>query len=105
MYVQSSILYICLLICETADGSSGFKAEKDRYHLYCGFFCPYAQRAMIVRTMKGLEEAIPCTIVDWTFGEDGIGFTDKVCDIVISSSYSLVCRWIVYLPPLLNFSV
>ena len=28
----------------TKDGSSGYKAEKGRYHLYVSHGCPYAQR-------------------------------------------------------------
>ena len=28
----------------TKDGSSGYKAEKGRYHLYISHGCPYAQR-------------------------------------------------------------
>lgn len=61
----------------TADGSSGFPAEPGRYHLYVSLACPWASRAVIVRKLKGLEEAIPMTIVDpvrddrgWRFLED-----------------------------------
>ena len=31
----------------TKDGSSGFKAEKDRYHLYTAHGCPFAHRLVI----------------------------------------------------------
>lgn len=32
----------------TKDGSSGFKAEKDRYHLYTAHGCPFAHRLVKV---------------------------------------------------------
>ncbi|KAJ8027275.1 Glutathione S-transferase omega-like 2 [Holothuria leucospilota] len=61
----------------TADGSSGFKAEKDRYHLYVSLACPWAHRTLIVRKLKGLEEVLPYTVVDWLLGENGWNFTDQ----------------------------
>jgi putative glutathione S-transferase len=42
----------------TADGSSGFKAEPGRYHLYVAHACPWAHRALIYRAIKKLEGAI-----------------------------------------------
>jgi glutathionyl-hydroquinone reductase len=42
----------------TADGSSGFKAEPGRYHLYVAHACPWAHRALIYRAVKKLENAI-----------------------------------------------
>jgi glutathionyl-hydroquinone reductase len=42
----------------TADGSSGFKAEAGRYHLYVSLACPWAHRTVIFRKLKGLEKAI-----------------------------------------------
>ena len=66
----------------TADGSSGFPAEKGRYHLYVSLACPWAHRTIIVRKLKGLEEVIGMTVVDpirddesgWAFRE-GLGHT------------------------------
>ena len=40
----------------TADGSSGFRAEPGRYHLYVSLACPWAHRTIIVRRLKGLED-------------------------------------------------
>src|SRR5262249_41007570 len=42
----------------TADGSSGFKAEAGRYHLYVAHGCPWAHRTLIYRSIKKLEGAI-----------------------------------------------
>lgn len=35
----------------SADGSSGFKAEAGRYHLYVAFHCPWAWRTMLYRRL------------------------------------------------------
>jgi glutathionyl-hydroquinone reductase len=61
----------------TADGSSGFKAEPGRYHLYVAYNCPWAHRTLIFRTLKKLEGAISVSYAlpsireqGWTFGRD-----------------------------------
>jgi len=48
----------------TADGSSGFKAESGRYHLYISWACPWAHRTAIMRTLKGLEDAITLSVLE-----------------------------------------
>jgi putative glutathione S-transferase len=48
----------------TADGSSGYPAEAGRYHLYVSLACPWAHRAVIVRKLKGLDDAIGMSVVD-----------------------------------------
>jgi len=64
----------------TADGSAGptgeagFKAEPGRYHLYVSYACPWAHRALIFRTLKGLEEMIDVSVVHWFMGEHGWTF-------------------------------
>ena len=45
-------------------GQAGFKAEKDRYHLYVSLACPWAHRTLIFRKLKGLEDLIDVSIVD-----------------------------------------
>jgi putative glutathione S-transferase len=69
----------------TADGSSGHPAEAGRYHLYVAWACPWAHRALLGRTLKGLEKAIDVSIVDafmgddgWTFGQDEDGIPDPI---------------------------
>lgn len=49
----------------TADGSSGFKAEAGRYHLYVQYACPWASRVLFVRQQKGLTGALGVTVLDW----------------------------------------
>lgn len=58
----------------TADGSSGFKAEPGRYHLYVCYACPWASRVIIFRALKGLEDAISMTPVDPVRDERGWKF-------------------------------
>jgi putative glutathione S-transferase len=56
-------------------GKDGFKAEFGRYHLYISLACPWAHRTLIFRTLKGLEEIIPISIVHWFMGEYGWTFS------------------------------
>lgn len=55
-------------------GEAGFKAEPGRYHLYVSLACPWAHRTLIVRTLKGLEDLIPVSVVHWLMGEAGWTF-------------------------------
>ncbi len=61
----------------TADGSSGFRAEAERYHLYVSLACPWAHRTLILRALKGLEHAITLAIVDPYMGPEGWSFTGR----------------------------
>lgn len=66
----------------TADGAAGpsgkggFKAEPGRYHLYVSLACPWAHRTLIMRALKGLEEAITVSVVHWFMGDGGWSFAD-----------------------------
>ncbi|KAF2731324.1 hypothetical protein EJ04DRAFT_583809 [Polyplosphaeria fusca] len=48
----------------SADPSSKFPAEKDRYVLYIHIGCPWAHRTNIVRSLKGLEDTIQLVVLD-----------------------------------------
>jgi putative glutathione S-transferase len=58
----------------SADASSAYPAAAGRYHLYVSLACPWASRIVIVRKLKGLEEAIGMTVVDPVRDERGWRF-------------------------------
>lgn len=56
-------------------GEGGFKAEAGRYRLYVALICPWASRTLMARSLKGLCDLIPVTVVNpvltaqgWAFG-------------------------------------
>lgn len=58
------------------DGSTGFAAEPDRYHLYYSLYCPWAQRPLTALKLRGLDAVISSSAVDpvrdgrgWAFRE------------------------------------
>src|SRR3954462_8725630 len=53
----------------TRDGASGFKAEPGRYQLVTAPSCPWAHRSVLMRTLKGLENAIPLLESDLSKGQ------------------------------------
>ncbi len=60
-----------------ANGTTAFPAVAGRYHLYVSLACPWAHRTVIMRRLKGLEEAIGMTVVDPIRNEeDGWAFRD-----------------------------
>lgn len=56
------------------DGSTPYKPERGRYHLYVSLACPWAHRTIILRKLKGLEETIGMTVVDPVRDERGWAF-------------------------------
>ena len=58
----------------TADDSSGFRAEAGRYHLYISWTCPWVHRTVILRKLKGLEDAVSLAVVGSFMGDDGWAF-------------------------------
>jgi glutathionyl-hydroquinone reductase len=77
----------------TADGSSGFKAEPARYHLYVAHACPWAHRTLIFRALKKLEGAISVAYAipglkeqGWTF-ESNPAFPECTPDTVNAFHY------------------
>ena len=55
-------------------GDAGFKAEKDRYHLYVSLACPWAHRTLIIRSLKGLEDFISVSVVNAYMADEGWTF-------------------------------
>lgn len=59
----------------TVDGAKdGYAAEPGRYHLYVSYACPWAHRTLILRSLRGLEDAVGVTVVDPKMGPDGWSF-------------------------------
>ena len=59
----------------TRDGSSGFPAVAGRYHLYAGWFCPWAQRVVLELEVNGLTGPDGPVTVSYVDGaRDGRGW-------------------------------
>ena len=64
------------------DGSTEFAPQAGRYHLYVSLACPWANRTLVVRALRGLTDAIDVSVVHplmlqdgWTFDDDWDGAT------------------------------
>lgn len=71
-------------------GEEGFKAEPNRYHLYVSYACPWANRTLIMRQLKGLEEMISVSVVHPYRDENGWTFApgpDVDIDPVLNADY------------------
>lgn len=71
-------------------GEAGFKAEPNRYHLYVSLACPWASRALIMRSLKGLEDMISISVVNTLMGENGWTFEEEegvIQDPVFQANY------------------
>jgi putative glutathione S-transferase len=55
----------------TADGSSGFKAEAGRYHLFLAMACPWCHRVLLMRALKKLGAVISVSFVEPLMLEEG----------------------------------
>src|ERR1700732_4444436 len=64
----------------SSDGSTGYPAVADRYHLYISLACPWAGRALIARKLLGLQKVIGVTVVDPLRDERGWAFRDPNSD-------------------------
>ena len=87
----------------TADGSSGFKAEPGRYHLYVCWACPWAHRTAIMRQLKGLEDAIGLSVVAPEIEQNGWEFSSEpgcIPDTVNNTRY----LWEIFLKADHNYS-
>lgn len=78
---------------------SMFPPEKDRYHLYVSYACPWAHRTLMTRALKGLEEIISITVVmpvwqktkpdDPSDGHNGWVFADTTGGKVLQNTAGL----------------
>ncbi|KAL9117710.1 MAG: hypothetical protein Q9187_005749 [Circinaria calcarea] len=76
-------------------GSEEFPAEKDRYHLYVGLFCPFAHRVILIRQLKGLQELLPMSVVKaypkgdegWRFPNSDSEYPGSTVDHLFNSSF------------------
>jgi putative glutathione S-transferase len=87
-------------------GQAGFKAESGRYHLFVSHACPWANRTLIFRALKGLEDHINISVVHpdmmgdgWTFATDYPGATgdglfgsDYMRDIYLRADPNITTR-------------
>ena len=58
------------------DKDALYPSQEGRYRLYVGMSCPWAHRTLIVRTLKGLENAIDVTIVVPSVNQGGWVMTE-----------------------------
>ncbi len=71
-------------------GIGGYKAERDRYHLYVADACPWAHRTVLMRRFKGLDDAIGVSNVNQAMGEQGWTFEEgggSTGDALFGSQY------------------
>ena len=60
-----------------SSGVGGFKAEAGRYHLYASLACPWASRALIFRSLKGLDQRmVGLSVTHWLLDERGWNFAN-----------------------------
>ena len=55
-------------------GAGGFKAEAGRYHLYVSLACPWANRTVIFRSLKGLQQMVGLSVTHWLMADQGWTF-------------------------------
>ncbi|HKJ82718.1 MAG TPA: glutathione S-transferase family protein [Mariprofundaceae bacterium] len=68
-------------------GDGGFKAEAGRYHLYVSLACPWANRTLILRKLKHLEEIVSVDVVHPHMLEHGWEFREPFRDSLYGSRY------------------
>ncbi|CDK24338.1 unnamed protein product [Kuraishia capsulata CBS 1993] len=61
----------------SSEPGAKFAPEKNRYHLYVSYACPWAHRTLIVRELKGLQDILPVSVVHWHMDANGWRFASK----------------------------
>ncbi|KAL0058130.1 S-glutathionyl-(chloro)hydroquinone reductase [Marasmius tenuissimus] len=71
-----------------------FEPEKDRYHLYVAYVCPWAGRTLIARNLKGLQDIVSVTVCSsrmdskgWRFDDADPDFPGSELDPLYGSSH------------------
>ncbi|OAR01696.1 hypothetical protein LLEC1_06684 [Akanthomyces lecanii] len=59
------------------DAGAKYPPEKDRYHLFVSYACPWAHRTLIARQLKGLDKFITFSVVHWHLADGGWRFVTK----------------------------
>ena len=77
-------------------GIGGFAAEKDRYHLYVSYACPWAHRTLIFRKLKKLEDIISISVVHPFMDNNGWDFKDDYPAATGDMLYSLNRMYEIY---------
>ena len=63
--------------------------EKDRYHLYVSYACPWAHRTLIFRKLKKLENIISVSVVHPFMDKQGWDFNDNYSGATGDTLYGL----------------
>lgn len=53
------------------------EAQRDRYHLYVSYACPWAHRTLILRALKKLESVVGVSVTEPFMGPNGWSFHSK----------------------------
>ncbi|MBT3983846.1 MAG: glutathione S-transferase family protein [Bacteriovoracaceae bacterium] len=71
----------------TIDNSGDFLPERDRYHLYVSYACPWAHRTLIMRELKGLSDIISLSIVSPDMLENGWSFHQDMEGVLADTEF------------------
>ncbi|MFT7580480.1 MAG: putative glutathione S-transferase [Myxococcota bacterium] len=71
----------------SSDGSTPYPAAAGRYHLYVSLACPWAHRTLVMRALKGLEDAVSVSGVGPLMAERGWVFSDGYVDDLFGAEY------------------
>lgn len=67
-----------------------FRPEPGRYHLFVSLACPWAHRTLIMRRLRGLEDALPVSVVHPDMLDDGWEFREfpgSTADPILGARY------------------